>query len=114
MELPVYVVLTMRSDFLGDCAQFEGLPETLNRSQYLVPRLTREQRQEAIEGPLRVARARMSARLVQRLLNDAGEDPDQLPVLQHALMATLRRWKEQGGQSEIDLPQYEDVGGMAA
>ena len=40
----VYVVLTMRTDYLGDCAQFEGLPEALNRSQYLLPRLTREHR----------------------------------------------------------------------
>jgi ABC-type cobalamin/Fe3+-siderophores transport system ATPase subunit len=40
--LPVYIVLTMRSDFLGDCAQFFGLPEAINRGQYLVPRMTRE------------------------------------------------------------------------
>lgn len=30
----------MRSDFLGDCDRFAGLPEAMNRSQYLVPRLT--------------------------------------------------------------------------
>src|ERR1700688_3348366 len=47
----VYVVLTMRTDSLGDCAQFEARPEALNRSQYLVPRLTREQTREAIQGP---------------------------------------------------------------
>ena len=28
---PIYVVLTMRSDFLGDCAQFPGLAEAINR-----------------------------------------------------------------------------------
>ena len=39
--LPIYVVITMRSDFLGDCATFAGLPEALNRSQYLTPRLSR-------------------------------------------------------------------------
>ena len=33
-ELPIYVVITMRSDFFGDCATFTGLPEALNRSQY--------------------------------------------------------------------------------
>ena len=43
-EVPIYVVLTMRTDFLGDCTLFPGLPEALNRSQYLVPRLSREQR----------------------------------------------------------------------
>ena len=36
-EVPVYVVLTMRSDYLGDCARFSGLPEAMNDSQFLCP-----------------------------------------------------------------------------
>jgi len=32
---PIYVVLTMRSDFLGDCTQFPGLAEKINAGQYL-------------------------------------------------------------------------------
>jgi hypothetical protein len=51
---PVYIVITMRSDFLGDCALFPGLPEALNDSQFLTPRLNREQRRLAIAGPARV------------------------------------------------------------
>ena len=34
--LPLAVVTTMRSDFLGECAQFHGLPEAINRGQFLV------------------------------------------------------------------------------
>jgi hypothetical protein len=110
VERPIYVVLTMRSDFLGDCAEFAGLPEALNRNQYLVPRMTRNDRQEAIEGPLRVAGAHISPRLVQRVLNDAGDDADQLPILQHALLATYREWKKSGGKGDIDLVHYETAG----
>ena len=93
-EAPVYMVLTMRSDFLGDCAQFRDLPEAINDSQYLIPRMTRDQRRSAIEGPVAVGGARIMPRLVNRLLNDMGDNPDQLPILQHALMrtcATMRR-----------------------
>ena len=36
-DVPVYVTLTMRSDFLGNCDAFVGLPEAVNDSQYLVP-----------------------------------------------------------------------------
>ena len=43
-EYPIYIVLTMRSDFLGECSKFDGLPEVINESQYLVPRLTRDER----------------------------------------------------------------------
>ena len=32
-ELPIYIVITMRSDFLGDCARFRDLPEENNKSQ---------------------------------------------------------------------------------
>ena len=35
----VHVVVTMRSEFLGECARFDGLAETINRTQYLVPRM---------------------------------------------------------------------------
>src|SRR5262249_47102776 len=47
----IYVVITMRSDFLGDCAQLTDLAETINNGQFLTPRLTREQCEEATEGP---------------------------------------------------------------
>jgi energy-coupling factor transporter ATP-binding protein EcfA2 len=50
-EVPVYVVLTMRSDFIGDCDLFYNLPEAMNLSRYLVPRLNRGQLREAIGGP---------------------------------------------------------------
>src|SRR5260370_18687331 len=42
----VYVVLTMRSDFLGECSQFLGLAEAVNYGQFLIPPMTRAQIQE--------------------------------------------------------------------
>ncbi len=109
---PVYVVLTMRSDYLGDCAEFRDLPEALNDCQYLIPRMTREQRKEAIEGPL--GRVEIAPILVQRLLNDAGDEPDQLPVLQHALMRTWNHWHRPTRirQRRIELQDYEAIGGL--
>jgi hypothetical protein len=46
------------------------------------------------------------------LLNDAGDDPDQLPVLQHALLRMFRHWQDVGGRGEIDLPDYTAIGGI--
>jgi len=86
LDVPIFIVLTLRSEYLGDCAQYPGLAEALSEAQYLIPRLTREQREEAIRGPLDMVGADIDDSLVQRLLNDAGDDPDQLPALQHALM----------------------------
>ena len=35
----LFVILTMRSDYLGACAGYEGFAETVNRCQYLLPRM---------------------------------------------------------------------------
>ena len=110
-EFPVYVVITMRSDFLGDCARFRDLPENINAGQYLIPRMTRDQRREAIEGPVHMAGSAIASRLVQRILNDVGEDPDQLPVMQHALMRTWYHWRSRNrADLPVDIEDYEAIG----
>lgn len=108
-DLPIYVVITMRSDFLGECPRFPQLPEAINAGQYLVPRLTRAQMREAITGPAAVFREEIAPDLVVRLLNDIGDNPDQLPILQHALMRT---WDRHKPGDEISLADYESIGGM--
>ena len=110
-EVPIYVVLTMRSDFIGDCARYPNLPEAVTRGLYLTPRMTREQRRTAIVEPVRVGGKTISSRLVVRLLNDVGDNPDQLPILQHALM---RIWETHSDdQRPIDLDDYFQIGEMA-
>jgi hypothetical protein len=112
-ELSIYVVLTMRSDFLGDCAQFQGLPEAINEGQYLIPRMTRDERRFAVTGPVGVTRGKITEPLVNRLLNDVGDNPDQLPILQHALMRTWDHWSTRGNGEPIGLEHYEAVGTMS-
>ncbi|HYE65501.1 MAG TPA: hypothetical protein VD966_07960 [Pyrinomonadaceae bacterium] len=109
----IYVVITLRSDYLGDCALFWDLPEAINEGQYLIPRLTREQRREAITGPVAVGGAEITPRLVTQLLNEMGDNPDQLPILQHALMRTWEEWRREGALGEpLDIRHYEATGGM--
>ncbi len=117
----VYVVLTMRSDYLGDCAIFSGLPEALNDSQFLTPRLTREQRRAAIEGPAKVFGGEVEPALVGSLLNEMGPEPDRLPLMQHALarlwnIALRRAASEQGSDARVvlTLADYKSIGGLGA
>ena len=88
-QASVFVVLTMRSEFLGKCTMFPGLAEALNDGQFLVPRLERSQLRMAIEGPVAMVGGRISPVLVQQLLNDAANEIDQLPLVQFAL---TRMW----------------------
>jgi WD40 repeat protein len=112
---PVHVLLTMRSDFIGDCARFHDLPEAVSASQFLVPSLTRDQREAVIRSPIRAAGATIEPALVERLLNDAGDEFDQLPVLQHCLQ---RLWEVSqraaaGGSPHLQLSTYPTIGGIA-
>ena len=113
-ESRVYIVLTMRSDYLGDCSVFRGLPEALNGSQYLAPVLSRAQLREAIERPAQARGVEIAPELSQRLLNDVGhgleQELDQLPVLQHALMRT---WQKAEGEERLEMRHYQAAGRMS-
>ena len=104
----------MRSDFIGDCMEYPGLAEAVNDGQYLVPRMGRDALRTAITGPVAVGGGTIAPRLVLRLLNDIGDDHDQLPVLQHALMRTLglqwRDARQRSATAPLDVDDYEKVG----
>ncbi len=111
----IYVVITMRSDFLGDCANFTDLAETINNGQFLTPRLTREQCEEAIEGPAAVYGGRVEPALVTRMLNDMGGNPDQLALMQHILMLLWEKAKARtSSEPELTLDDYKELGGIGA
>ena len=112
-DVPIFVIITMRSDYLGDCTEFRGLTEAVNEGEYLIPRLTRDQIRSCIEGPIKVGGGQISFSLVQELLNSLGTEQDQLPVLQHALMRTFDHWRSDEAAGEaLELQHYLDVGGM--
>ena len=108
----VYVVVTMRTDFLGDCELFYELPEAINQGVYLVPRLTRDELREAVEGPALLVGAQLSQRLLDLVLNELGDRTDRLPILQHALFRTYERWVDVGATGPIDVSHYIAVGGL--
>jgi hypothetical protein len=117
VTVPIYIVLAMRSDFIGDCARFRDLPEKIDRTQFLVPRMSREDMTAAIIEPAEEEGVAIHPDLVNRLIRDTGDDPDRLPLLQHALS---RLWDLAGSATPtetdpepsrvITLKDYEVVG----
>jgi hypothetical protein len=110
-SVPIYVVLTMRSDFVGRCAEFDGLAEAVDDAQYLCPRLSRRQIAAAVEGPAKVFKGDVEPRLIARIVNDMGTEPDQLPLMQHALM---RLWSRAQAHDPplLRLDDYVAEGGI--
>jgi WD40 repeat protein len=107
----LHVCITMRSDYFGNCAAFAGLAEAISESQFLVPLPRREQLEAAIRRPVERAGAEIAPGLVQRLLVDAGEEHDPLPLLQH----TLRRlWEASSGTPRrLTADEYGKIGRIA-
>lgn len=110
-NLPIYVIFTMRSDFIGQCAAFRGLPEYIGFSQFFVPRLNRTQLQQVIEEPAILSGNQITRRLSERLIHDITEGVDQLPILQHALNQIWHA--ADSGKEEMDLIHYAMVGGLS-
>src|SRR5262249_431954 len=127
---PIYVAITMRSEYLGACPLLKGLAEAINEGTFLTPRMTRSQCEEAIVGPARVCGVEIEPTLVTRLLNDLedfapfnegeSKDPlsqlarraDQLPLMQHALNRIWQRAHEQRKGSEQVTLKLGDYGGL--
>ena len=114
-HLPFFVVITMRSEFIGECLAFDWLPQAINAGQYLIPRMSRDALRAAIAGPAAVRGGTVAPRLLTRLLNEVGDEVDRLPVLQHALMRSWDAWaRDHTGDEPIDIRHYEATGTMSA
>ncbi|HEY5721506.1 MAG TPA: ATP-binding protein [Allosphingosinicella sp.] len=96
-KVPVYVVITMRSEFLGGCSLFPGLAEQINASLSLTPRMTREECREAIAGPAFGGDLVLEDVLVTAILND---------------MNSLARFDEPAegeGETEAEAPEISQA-----
>ncbi len=106
----VYVMMTMRSEYLGYCASYPGLADAINEGLYLVAQMDRTQLREAIVGPIAASDGAIAAALVDRLLNDAEAEKDALAVLQYALR---KMWAARKKEEPLDLPVYTAKGELA-
>jgi WD40 repeat protein len=113
-DFRINTIITMRSDYIGECAHYQGLTQLINNSNYLVPHMDRENYRQAIEGPVKYAGASIEPRLVETILDDIGDRTDQLPVLQHALMRTWTYWQELDEPGRpVSYTDYDSVGTMS-
>jgi hypothetical protein len=111
-----YVVLTMRSEHLNDCAAYLELPDAINKSFYLVRRLEEKQLRQAIVEPallylhLQQNQATETEDLpdsitfhpevIARVLTDVQSithEADHLPLLQHLLARLWQVARERSG-----------------
>ncbi|KXX68954.1 hypothetical protein [Flammeovirga sp. SJP92] len=108
-----HILLTMRSDFIGNCADYPTLTQCINQSQFLIPQMSIEEKKEAIIKPLEWVGVGINDELVELILQDLGNKQDQLPSMQHAMMRTFEHWRNEQILSEPIKPKnYLSVGGI--
>jgi WD40 repeat protein len=99
--------LTIRADFLTHTLEHPGLARALQGRILLIGRMTRAQLRRSIEGPV-TEQVAFEAGLVERILEDVGTEPGNLPLLEFAL--TLL-WEHQTDRL-LTHAAYESVGGV--
>ena len=85
------VVLAIRADFYGRCAEHAELSTLVSANQVLVGPMRRDELRRAIELPARRAGLRVEPRLVSALVGDVAGEPGGLPLLSAALLELWER-----------------------
>ena len=107
----LHLLLSMRSEFIGECERFPGLPEIVSRSQFLTPRLSSKQLEQSLASPAAAVGWSVSPDALTAILNDCGTSPDQLPLAQHVLRRMWMRAADDH-RTELTLGDYDAVGGI--
>jgi WD40 repeat protein/energy-coupling factor transporter ATP-binding protein EcfA2 len=105
---PLRVILTLRADFLGQAASHRGFADAIQDAPLILGPMTRGELSQAVENPARKQGVGFEAGLVDRILDDVGDEPGNLPLLEFAL---TQLWEQQktGGLSH---EAYEAIGGV--
>jgi hypothetical protein len=85
------VVLTMRGDFFGHALSHRGFADRLQGALVNIGPMTRDELQRAITGPLHAVRLDLEPGLVDRIVEDVGDEPGKLPLLEFVLTELWER-----------------------
>ena len=103
------VVLTMRADFLVRAVAYAPLADILSAHQFLVTPMAEDELRAAIEEPARLMSVTYEAGLVDEIIQDMGQEPGTLPLMEHAL---ARMWERVGPEGHMTLEAYRAIGGV--
>ncbi|MEM7033111.1 MAG: helix-turn-helix domain-containing protein, partial [Chloroflexota bacterium] len=99
------LVITLRADFLEEALYYQPLANALQDSDIKLGPMTEDELRQAIEQPALTQNVTFEAGLVQRILNDVGDEPGTLPLLEFAL-TTL--WEHQRDH-QLTHVAYEEI-----
>ncbi|MET7413716.1 nSTAND1 domain-containing NTPase [Streptomyces rubiginosohelvolus] len=103
------VVIAVRADFYGRCAEHPALASALRPpATLLLGPMTPAQLRQAIVGPAVAERLIVERELTARIVADIADEPGGLPLMSHALLET---WRRRRGRA-MTVAAYEAIGGV--
>ncbi|MFE9018008.1 helix-turn-helix domain-containing protein [Streptomyces sp. NPDC007808] len=102
------VVIAVRADFYGRCAEHRGLADALGEAGLLVGPMDSAELREVIVKPAQAAGLIVERTLTARLVEEIAGEPGGLPLLSHVLRET---WRRRRGRA-LTMEAYEAAGGV--
>ncbi|WP_346175041.1 DNA-binding protein [Streptomyces cuspidosporus] len=102
------VVLGVRADFFGRCAEHRELTAALRGATLLVGPMGRAELREAIVKPAAAEGLIVERALTARIVEEVADEPGGLPLMSHALLET---WRRRRGRT-LTEEAYEEAGGV--
>ncbi|MEV6968611.1 SUMF1/EgtB/PvdO family nonheme iron enzyme [Hamadaea sp. NPDC051192] len=102
----VKLLLTFRGDFYGRVIGHRGLSDLLQDRVVHLPPMSRNELRSVITEPAKESGLTLESGLVERILDDAGTEPGNLPLLEF----TLTRLWDRRTDAVLTTSGYEQVG----
>ncbi|MCF3131972.1 nSTAND1 domain-containing NTPase, partial [Streptomyces olivochromogenes] len=102
------VVIAVRADFLGRCAEHPALTAALQDGTVLVGPMTRDELRETIIKPAQSTGMIVERTLTACILDEVEGEPGALPLMSHALLET---WHRRKGRALTEAA-FEAAGGL--
>jgi WD40 repeat protein/DNA-binding SARP family transcriptional activator len=103
---PCSVLITLRADFMGQALAYRPFADALQDACLMMGPMNRGELSSAIEQPAGMQGAGFEAGLVERILDDVGEKPGVLPLLEFTL---TQLWERQA-DGWLTHGDYEAMG----
>ncbi|MFE2944905.1 hypothetical protein ACFXKG_38600 [Streptomyces sp. NPDC059255] len=102
------VIIAVRADFYGRCAEYRLLTDAVREAQLLVGPMNPAEMREVVVGPARAAGLIVERPLTARLIREVEHQPGALPLLSHVLRET---WLRRRGRV-LTIEAYEAAGAL--
>ncbi|MEV8019962.1 WD40 repeat domain-containing protein [Streptomyces sp. NPDC086554] len=102
------VIVAVRADFYGRCAEHGPLADALGDANLLVGPMSPSRLREAIVRPAAAEQLVVERTLTARIVADVADEPGGLPLMAHALREV---WRRRNGKTLTEAA-YEAIGGV--